>query len=196
MAHPHLRTRSRKPIAPSVRFAVLNRDSFRCRYCGRAAPDVTLELDHVVPVSDGGWDGLDNLVAACWDCNRGKGRMAIHPTWSDEVESGQQAVTKPVPIVGLKPPKDGHWWVSAVYIDHRCVVCGEVSKDNPAVMSYRQDLDFFKDQDRIHPGWATKGWLVWWECLHCHADYPRSCTTATDRDIEMMGITRLAWRRQ
>ena len=62
----------RKPIPKSVRFEVLKRDSFTCQYCGRSAPDVILELDHIIPVSKGGDDSIMNLVAACRDCNRGK----------------------------------------------------------------------------------------------------------------------------
>lgn len=64
-------------ISNSLRFRVLTRDNFTCRYCGRKAPDVVLEVDHVVPVSAGGRDTEDNLVAACFDCNRAKGPKAI-----------------------------------------------------------------------------------------------------------------------
>lgn len=62
----------RKPLPKSVRFEVLKRDSFTCQYCGRSAPDVILEIDHIVPVSKGGDDSIMNLIAACRDCNRGK----------------------------------------------------------------------------------------------------------------------------
>ncbi len=61
------------PLQPKVRFAVLNRDGFSCRYCGRSAPDVDLHVDHVIPVARGGTNDLDNLVTACADCNLGKG---------------------------------------------------------------------------------------------------------------------------
>lgn len=60
-------------VAVGIRFDVFNRDGFRCRYCGRGpAQGVYLEADHVIPRSAGGPDTLDNLVTACWDCNRGK----------------------------------------------------------------------------------------------------------------------------
>ena len=62
----------RRPIRKSVRFEVFKRDGFTCQYCGRTPPDVVLELDHIQPVSQGGPDTEDNLVAACFDCNRGK----------------------------------------------------------------------------------------------------------------------------
>lgn len=65
--------KKRPPIPQSVRFNVLRRDNFQCRYCGRPSPDVTLHLDHVRPYSSGGTDTEDNLVTACQDCNYGKG---------------------------------------------------------------------------------------------------------------------------
>lgn len=59
-------------VSKRTRFEVLNRDNFTCRYCGQSAPDVKLHVDHVMPVSLGGADTPDNLVAACIDCNTGK----------------------------------------------------------------------------------------------------------------------------
>lgn len=64
-----------KPIRQSsarLRFAVLERDGFACHYCGRKPPTVELLVDHVVPVADGGSNDIDNLVAACQECNSGK----------------------------------------------------------------------------------------------------------------------------
>lgn len=62
-----------RPMMPQgLRFDVFRRDNFCCRYCGRSSPSVTLEVDHVVAVSNGGTDDIGNLVTACTDCNRGK----------------------------------------------------------------------------------------------------------------------------
>jgi hypothetical protein len=55
-----------------VRYEVLRRDNYTCRYCGASAPDTKLEVDHVVPRALGGTDDPTNLVAACIDCNAGK----------------------------------------------------------------------------------------------------------------------------
>lgn len=45
----------REPIPAQLRFQVLQRDGFRCRYCGRSAQDgAVLHVDHVVPVALGG----------------------------------------------------------------------------------------------------------------------------------------------
>lgn len=63
---------ARKPIPKQVRFEVLKRDKFTCQYCGRSAPEVVLEIDHIKPVSKGGTNDIMNLVTACKDCNIGK----------------------------------------------------------------------------------------------------------------------------
>ena len=62
----------RKTLSKKTRFEVFKRDSFTCQYCGKQAPDVVLEIDHINPVSKGGNNDLTNLVTACFDCNRGK----------------------------------------------------------------------------------------------------------------------------
>lgn len=66
-------TAERKPLSKKMRFDVFKRDSFKCQYCGATPPAVVLEVDHVHPVALGGKDRIDNLITACFDCNRGKG---------------------------------------------------------------------------------------------------------------------------
>ena len=63
---------ARKPIPKSVRFEVFKRDKFSCQYCGRAAPEVLLHIDHIKPVADQGTNDITNLVTACAACNAGK----------------------------------------------------------------------------------------------------------------------------
>lgn len=79
----------RPKIKPGLRFQVLTRDGYTCRYCGAFAPVARLVLDHVVPRSQGGADTLHNLVTACEDCNAGKSDMTVPPgiLASVEVES-------------------------------------------------------------------------------------------------------------
>ena len=62
----------RKAVSKKIRFEVFKRDSFTCQYCGKAAPEVILHLDHIYPVSKGGTNELLNLVTACDGCNLGK----------------------------------------------------------------------------------------------------------------------------
>lgn len=64
-------------LRPSLRFDVFKRDGFACQYCGRKPPAVVLEVDHIVPRADGGGDDQENLITACWDCNRGKAATSL-----------------------------------------------------------------------------------------------------------------------
>jgi len=60
-------------VSLKLRFEVFKRDDFTCQYCGRKTPEVILELEHIIPLSKGGTDELDNLTTSCFECNRGKG---------------------------------------------------------------------------------------------------------------------------
>lgn len=62
----------RKTISKKTRFEVFKRDSFKCQYCGKCAPEVVLNVDHIHPVSQGGEDDMMNYVTSCFDCNSGK----------------------------------------------------------------------------------------------------------------------------
>ena len=62
----------REPISARTRYMVFERDGYTCQYCGAKAPDAELHVDHIVPVSKGGGNSLDNLVTACAACNLGK----------------------------------------------------------------------------------------------------------------------------
>jgi 5-methylcytosine-specific restriction endonuclease McrA len=71
----HQPTKENKPkrnITLKVRMQVLKRDSLKCVYCGRKSPEVSLEVDHIIPFSKGGSNHISNLQTLCFDCNRGK----------------------------------------------------------------------------------------------------------------------------
>jgi len=69
----------RGPSVPQVlttrwKLRVMERDGWRCRYCARRLNPTTGTVDHVKPLSQGGArTRLDNLVAACRDCQQRKG---------------------------------------------------------------------------------------------------------------------------
>jgi CRISPR/Cas system Type II protein with McrA/HNH and RuvC-like nuclease domain len=64
-------------ISKKIRFEVFKRDGFRCAYCGKTPPEVMLEVDHIDPKSKGGEDDINNLITACFDCNRGKRNILL-----------------------------------------------------------------------------------------------------------------------
>lgn len=67
----------RKPISARTRFEVFKRDSFKCQYCGKSAPDVVLHVDHIKPASKGGDNSIINLVTSCANCNLGKSNVEL-----------------------------------------------------------------------------------------------------------------------
>lgn len=66
----HQRSDYRTNIPESVRFAVYERDGYRCVTCGADNP---LSLDHIWPWSLGGSDEPSNLQTLCIPCNCRKG---------------------------------------------------------------------------------------------------------------------------
>lgn len=59
-----------------IRFSRHNiymRDGNTCQYCGRELARTELNLDHVVPRSQGGRTTWENVVCCCVDCNLAKG---------------------------------------------------------------------------------------------------------------------------
>ena len=65
-------------LSKKIRFEVFKRDGFKCQYCGQTPPSVTLEVDHINPVSKGGEDDINNLITSCFDCNRGKSNIELN----------------------------------------------------------------------------------------------------------------------
>lgn len=61
-----------KWIRPATRLAIYARDGFACVVCARGAEDVSLTLDHVVALDNGGTHAATNLVTMCFACNSRK----------------------------------------------------------------------------------------------------------------------------
>lgn len=79
----------RKTISKKLRFEVFKRDSFTCQYCGRMAPDVVLEVDHINPVANGGENEIMNLITSCFDCNRGNGKKTLSDSSAIKLQQEQ-----------------------------------------------------------------------------------------------------------
>jgi hypothetical protein len=65
----------RAKLNAALRFAIMKRDSFRCKICGQNASKdnrVRLQVDHIIPVSRWGRTIECNLQTLCDECNKGK----------------------------------------------------------------------------------------------------------------------------
>jgi len=82
--------------ARPVKFSRVNiyaRDGYRCQYCGATCTVSELTYDHVIPRSRGGRTTWENIVSACYACNRRKAnrtpaeagmalrKRPVRPTW-------------------------------------------------------------------------------------------------------------------
>jgi len=91
-----------------VRFSRLNiysRDGDTCQYCGRKLPRSELNLDHVVPRSQGGKTSWENVVCSCVPCNLRKGgctpeqakmrlmKRPLRPRWTPFFRGSARRVT-------------------------------------------------------------------------------------------------------
>jgi 5-methylcytosine-specific restriction endonuclease McrA len=63
-----------------VREAVLERCNHQCVNCGK---EENLQIDHILPISRGGEDKLDNLQVLCRTCNVEKGSKTMSQ-WKGE----------------------------------------------------------------------------------------------------------------
>lgn len=62
----------RGKVSNKLRFEILERDGYKCRYCGRGKDECNLQIDHIKPISKGGKSTYDNLQTLCEDCNKQK----------------------------------------------------------------------------------------------------------------------------
>lgn len=65
----------RNLMTKKLREFIKERDNYTCCMCGNSIyneANLLLEIDHIVPVSKGGYTIEENLQTLCWKCNRAK----------------------------------------------------------------------------------------------------------------------------
>jgi 5-methylcytosine-specific restriction endonuclease McrA len=107
-----------------VRFSRLNiyaRDNDTCQYCGQQLSRSELNLDHVVPRSQGGRTSWENVVCSCIECNLRKGgrtpeqagikllKNPTRPRWTPFFRTAQKRITyrEWLPFISLA---DASYW--------------------------------------------------------------------------------------
>jgi len=55
---------------------IFQRDGYKCKKCGSKKK---LTVDHIDPISEGGWDSLENTEILCEKCNLEKGNKIVLP---------------------------------------------------------------------------------------------------------------------
>ncbi len=59
-------------IPPEVRKYVFERDSDKCKGCGKNQLETQLTIDHIIPFARGGQNDMSNLQTLCCACNQQK----------------------------------------------------------------------------------------------------------------------------
>lgn len=55
-----------------TRLRILTRDNFTCNKCDESYPETYLEVDHIIPLSQGGPDNDSNSQTLCIPCHAAK----------------------------------------------------------------------------------------------------------------------------
>lgn len=78
-----------------MRRKLLQREPW-CAYCGVELDATTATLDHVIPRSRGGVDGMENAALACAPCNEKKGCKPVESLACPRVRGGLLQVVSDV----------------------------------------------------------------------------------------------------
>ena len=109
-ARSHARGRHACPTPSLTNTALFARDQQLCMYCGSSYSRNQLTRDHVQPVSKGGRDIWENVVAACVSCNSRKGNRT------------PQQAAMPLLAIPYRPS-----WVEHLILSNRHILADQMS---------------------------------------------------------------------
>lgn len=91
----------------SDRYLILERDEFRCVYCGASPIEdrVKLHVDHLIPKKYGGLDVASNLITSCSRCNVTKGAQILCDEIVTRIKSVIDIRNEESKILSSKPIK-------------------------------------------------------------------------------------------
>lgn len=92
----------RRSISTKTRFEVFKRDRFTCQYCGAHPPGALLHVDHIVAVSAGGTNAMDNLITSCQPCNLGKGARDLTVAPQSLAERAKETAEREAQLAGFQ----------------------------------------------------------------------------------------------
>jgi hypothetical protein len=131
----------RKAISTKTRFEIFNRDDFTCQYCGAKAPQVTLHVDHIIPVVEGGCNDDTNLITSCQSCNTGKGKRhltakALAKVTDNKVKEAKEHAKKMLEIANAQKSKEDSIKAINQIVMDKWIELGM----NPNIESYNRKL--------------------------------------------------------
>jgi 5-methylcytosine-specific restriction endonuclease McrA len=95
-----------------VRFTRINifrRDKNRCQYCGKIFTRNELSIDHVIPRSYGGKSTWENVVCACYSCNKKKGGLTPQAAGMKLLSKPGKPSWSPVMKISLQEIRRKEW---------------------------------------------------------------------------------------
>ena len=63
-----------------TKYALFNRDEWKCQYCGCVLNYETVTVDHIIPRSKGGKTSWKNCISSCKSCNKRKADKDLEET--------------------------------------------------------------------------------------------------------------------
>lgn len=80
------------------RAKLLAKQGFKCAYCMCDLHGKRMNVEHIIPISRGGGNDSNNLVAACSNCNKNKGHKRLTKVKTRELQANLKRLKRDVKI--------------------------------------------------------------------------------------------------